>query len=328
MPGAIHESFKTVGEASRSFAQARDNGVTKAVDPESRLETPPLHEDGRASQSRSSQTASETLKTQRSLPRSPSNMGKAQAALFPAMFQPNMRTSSFSSSRATPVAKQRITSHSPRVIVRTPSDIPSYPNDTEEPSSPTALSRSFSDNLSLGKQASQEKTSSFTSIALKTSRPMDDLSALPDSGVSQPTLQSMKPHLRNLTLGSLDSPQLFTPEDMSPLISFSPMRGNHSNVLLSSSESSSCPKCGFTSELKPFCVPEMSEETSPELSLDPRSPLNQSGFRFGSQFGLVFRVVEVLPLLIQGRSHSSCEGKGRPSPDMKVQPSMSLLLST
>ncbi|KAG6897895.1 hypothetical protein C0992_009379 [Termitomyces sp. T32_za158] len=286
VPGAIHESFNTVGEASRSFAQARDNGVTKAVgrDPESRLGASQMlstHESVQACPSRSSTRASETPKARQFLTGKPSNMAKAQSVLLPAVYHPNttyIRRQSLSSSRASPMAKQQATPRNPRVIVRTPSDVPSYPSDSEEPFSPSTLSRSFNNNLSLERQAPQEETSSFTSIQLETSRPMDNLPPLPDAAVSQPTSHFMEP--LDITLGSLDSPKFFTPKNMSPLTSGSPMHGGHSNASFSPTESSSCPKCGFICERKPPCVPEVN---APESLLDPRSPLTNSGFRFGSQ---------------------------------------------
>ncbi|KAG6869117.1 hypothetical protein C0993_001682 [Termitomyces sp. T159_Od127] len=273
---------------------ARDNGVTKAVerDPEFQLGASQVPSTRESIQSSPSLRASETPKAQRSLPGSSSKMAKAQPALIPAMFHTNVTDSEvplFSSYRASPVAKRQNTSQSPRVTVRTPSDVPSYPSDSEEPYSPTALSKSLGDNSSPGKQALQEEIS-FTSIPLKTSRQIDNLSPSPGADVSQPTSHSTKSHLLDLAVSSLDSPKFFTPEGMSPLTSGSSMRGDHLNVSFSSPKSSSCPNCGSIVEIKPFCVPEVNEEeASPEYLLDPRSPLDPSGFRFDSRFRLVCR---------------------------------------
>ncbi|KAG6901133.1 hypothetical protein C0995_016691 [Termitomyces sp. Mi166 len=305
VPGAIHESFNTVEEANHSFAQARDNGVVKVVkcgsdESEPCVGTPkmpPSHEDAQASPSRSSPRALEISELRRS-PRlgSPSNV--AEASMLPRVSHPNVTYTPGPSSSPSHIplrVERRTTSQSPHVIVRTPSDIPSYPSDTEGPSS-TALSGSCSQNLSPGRQTLQQEFRhiSSTSTPMKTSQAMDNLS--PVSGVAMPrtTPYSMQSPVLD-SLSPLDYPQEFlTPENMPPLASKLSMCGDHSSASQSSPESPSCPMCGFIVELEPTCVPKMKKETALETLLDPRSPLNKPGFKFGSQF--------------------SYESRGRPSP--------------
>ncbi|KAG5715335.1 hypothetical protein E4T56_gene7445 [Termitomyces sp. T112] len=319
VPGAIHESFNTIGEASRNFAQARDNGVTKVVehsssDSKGRVgtpKTPPSHESVRASPSRSSPRVLATPKSRRSpLLGSPWNMAEAPLPLPTTTLHPDLtytRGPSSSSSHVFPTTERRTSSRSPRVIVRTPYDIQSYPSDTEEPSSPITLSKSFSDHLNLGGQSPQQEISSLISTPMKTHQTSNNLS--PVLGDSPPS-DSMEPLVLDITLSPLDSLEFFTPKpkDISPLASSPSIRGDRLHASLSSPESSLCPKCDLMFKLEPSYFPEMKEETALETPFDPRSPLSKSSSKFGSQL--------------------SRESKGRLSPGMKAQPPMSLLLST
>ncbi|KAG6911142.1 hypothetical protein DXG01_003882 [Tephrocybe rancida] len=285
VPGAIHESFNTEEEARRAFAQARDTGGIKIVE----CGTPdePNSKSGTAPIKRSSPRLVESSQPRRS-------PLIATAPPSPTTLHANVtytRGPSSSSPHVSPRIERRASPRTPRVVVRTPPDIASYPSDVEEPSIPTFLSKSFSDQMKL-EQEPQNGSTPSTPKRTKHSR-RENLISTPRS---YPSPRAQDDDL----LSPLGTPRFFTPEAaLSPV---TPSQSTYVEELRAPhlSETFLYPDGERMVPLVGSGSPQRIKRTAsaPATPFDPRSPMKKIGLLSGHQF--------------------SPQIKGRPSPDMEA----------
>ncbi|GLB37433.1 hypothetical protein LshimejAT787_0404840 [Lyophyllum shimeji] len=294
IPGALHESFTSEGEAHQKFVQERDKGNTKVVRSRFREVMAEAPSPIPASPTSSVRGISRAVPCERS---SPSPLATPQSRRSPQPTSPVLETRAASppilhanvtytrgpssSPNISPRASRRAF---PRVEVRTPSDILPYPNEFGDPlSTPPSPSPRAPEKGKSGPEVSPRL--GYSGITLRAV--VQTLSYVNSYKAYD------RPEAGDEMLSPLQSPRFYTPENVSPSPSTRSLPTTQTRVLSSLDHSQcrhTCPNCQHTCTYvsgpmvpidtsQSLCTP--MEAPPPTSRDDPRSPLRNAGSLLG-----------------------------------------------
>lgn len=287
IPGALHESFNTQEEAYRIFLQEVEKGNTRVIG----TQPIPHKQDFRQVKTwniasvQSSPGLSDTPVPQR-LAQPDSPLGKNVNPPSPTILHANV-TYTRGPSSSPNVSPRSMRRNTPRVVLRTPPDIASYPSDSEEtPSSPTP---------SVRMKKIHSHTPPYSSLSRVSSK-LGEMACMPvfsSRAVAEtPSYVDSYPDDSEDILSPLNSPKFFTPDDGLASPKSSSAKGSARADSVEKSDHSqcrhTCPNCRqaaiyVTGPMVPAGV-KKSGSKQPVLSVpqnDPRSPMTRPGLQPG-----------------------------------------------